>query len=65
MRDINLDWKCKHQKFICRLFLVRKRNRCPLKKEKKKKIKKRREIDQSVRLVTFLWDKSSICGRYL
>ena len=53
MRDIGLDWKCKHWKFICRLFLVekekqmcikffktkgeRKRNRCPLKKEKKEK----------------------------
>ena len=26
---------------------------------------KRREIDQSVGLVTFVWDKSSIFGRYL
>ena len=42
MRDISLDWKCKHQKFICRLFLVKKEKQMCIKKI----LKKEREREQ-------------------
>ena len=41
MRDINLDWKLSIRSLFVGCPLQRKRNRCPLKKEKKKKERNR------------------------